>query len=100
LGGINNYQTELIEFEEYEQKIFKCKWSSILNNIRKIKKQIDPSCSLLNSNYTINIILNDLTLIFQLFGYSISDWFETFEYEKGISDFGINKLIAKKFLYE
>jgi len=100
LGGINNFQTELITNKNFEQKIYKCKWSSILNNIRKLKKQIEPSSNLLNVSFTVNNILNDLILIFQLYGYSIADWFETFDYEKGITDFGINKLIEKKDLYE
>jgi len=100
LGGINNFQTEFIQIDNFEQKIYKCKWSSILNNIRMLKKQIEPSSNLLNTSFTVNNIFNDLILIFQLYGYSIADWFETFEYEKGITDFGINKLLEKKVLYE
>lgn len=100
LGGNSNFQTESTIIGDYEQKIYKCKWSSILNNIRKLKKQIEPSSNLLNTSFVVNNIFNDLILIFQLYGYSIADWFETFDYEKGVSDFGFNKLMDKKFLYE
>jgi len=100
LGGINNFQTEFIKIENFDQKIYKCKWSSILNNVRKLKKQIEPSSNLLNTSFTVNNIFNDLILIFQIYGYSVADWFETFDYEKGITDFGINKLLNKERLYE
>lgn len=97
LGGINKYQTEPLEVEGHEYNIYKCKWSSILTSIRKVKKQIEPSSNLLNTSFTLNVILNDLILIFQIYGYSVADWFESFEYEKGITDFGITNLSKKIF---
>ena len=99
LGGINKYETEELEVDGCEYNIYKCKWSSILNTIRKVKKQIEPTCDLLNSNFTVNVILNDLIAIFQLFGYSIADWFEYFEYENGISELGIKTFLEKEYLY-
>lgn len=89
LGGINNNQSELCK----EYKIYKCKWTSILNTIRNVKKKIEPTAALLNSNFAINVILDDLISIFQIFGYSTADWFEVFDYESGINDSSIDTFV-------
>jgi len=100
LGGINNNLSEIVKVNENDFKIYKCKWSDILKNIKFLKTKIEYSSDILNANFGINNILLDIITVFQLYGFSVADWFDVFQYESGLFDKSIRTLISKKQFYE
>ena len=96
LGGINSYKNEQLLINENKITIYKCKWISILKNTELIKEKLELSSSFFNPiPPTINI-LNDLIIVFRLYGYSSSFWFEKFNYEQGITETSLKSLINNK----
>lgn len=97
LGGIRSNNMEKVEINDKEYGIHKIKWSAILREALKVKKQIEASSGLLIYNRLIERILDDIIEAFKLFGYSASDWFEKFNYEVGITEEAIIKLGKTNF---
>lgn len=92
LGGINDEKKEVVEIDEKIVEVYKCRWKNILETIKIFKNDIETSSHLVNSNFALQNILDDLILSFSLFGFSIADWFETFIKPLNIVDSSITNL--------
>lgn len=101
LGGIWKKETEEVEIKvkgEYIKiKIYKCKWASILENVKNFRNNIEESASFLSSSRSVQNILSDMILAFAIYGFSVADWFEKFEYREKIKQDSIDKLLQWTF---
>jgi hypothetical protein len=92
LGGIRTTKTEIILNSDNPVKIYKCKWQRILDEVKEVLYKMESSFNLSNNNTAIYNILSDIILSFGMYGYSTSNWFETFIKPINISQSGINLL--------
>lgn len=100
LGGINKYKTEKITVKDSVFNVYKCRWASILSNIKLVKSKIELSSEVLNSSIPTINVLNDLIIGFGIYGFSTADWFENFNYQKRINNESIIHLLKDKFKNE
>lgn len=78
LGGLRLKMAEEHTSIILTQRIYKCKWTGILQAVLSVKEQMELSIDLLNANWAINNILTDIILVFRMFGFSTAPWFESF----------------------
>tara|TARA_R110001592_G_scaffold262565_1_gene527637 strand:+ start:11969 stop:12364 length:396 start_codon:yes stop_codon:yes gene_type:complete len=78
LGGLRLKKAEEHTTNNLSQRIYKCKWTGLLQAVISVKEQMELSVALLNANWAINNILTDIILVFRMFGFSTAPWFEHF----------------------
>lgn len=78
LGGLSNKELEELIIKGEPYLIYKCHWRWILRSVLSLKDEIGRSKIHINSNWSISNVLEDIILIFRLFGYSTAPWFDNF----------------------
>ena len=78
LGGLYTHETQIIDVNGTEHKIYMCAWKSLLNTIQHIIYDMELASNYTNSNVAITRILKDIVLSFELFGFPTALWLERF----------------------
>jgi hypothetical protein len=92
LGGLHQLTTNKVTVGENGIIIYKCSWRRILQEVLKAKKNLENSVDVLHVNWAINNVLEDLILVFRLFGFSTAPWFEEFMKPPRLNQKNMNKL--------
>ncbi len=95
LGGLHSQKTVQITIAKRNFKIYKCKWSRILDAVKNVQYNLELSKQYLHSTIAIDNILSDIVLCFELFGFSSSDWLERMPSKTNIHKSSINFLSHK-----
>lgn len=95
LGGLHSQKIALVNVNNKDYKIYKCKWIGILKAVKNVQYNLDLSKQYLNSTIAIDNILSDIILCFELFGFSSSDWLESMPSKINIRTSSINFLSHK-----
>lgn len=78
LGGLYTHETQIIDVNGNEHKIYMCAWKSLLNTIQHIIYDMELASNYTNSNVALARILKDIVLCFELFGFPTALWLERF----------------------
>jgi hypothetical protein len=78
LGGLNQLTESTVLVNENNITIYKCSWKRLLREVLRAKKNLEKSVDVLHVNWAINNVLEDLILVFRLFGFSTAPWFDEF----------------------
>lgn len=92
LGGLHTTNTDVLKIGEIEHLIYKCQWSTLLNTIKDIQYQFQQIDTLTNSNKSINNIIDDIIMCFELFGFSAADWLERLQSPIKLNDSSLTLL--------
>lgn len=92
LGGLRSKRPETVNVNNLEITVHKCSWRGILQAVLSAKNQIEISGSLLSSTWAITNILEDIIVVFRMFGYSTAPWFEDFIKPNYLESSSIEKL--------
>jgi hypothetical protein len=92
LGGLHQLTASNVTVGENDIIIYKCSWKRLLQEVLKAKKNLENSVDVLHVNWAINNVLEDLILVFRLFGFSTAPWFDEFIKPIHLDPKNINKL--------
>lgn len=76
IGGISNSDTETIKLGEQSIKVIKCRWSSLVNQIKLVRTDISIGKLCIPNSDSVLTILDDLILGFRIHGYFVGEWME------------------------
>lgn len=82
IGGLTDYLSEQqIEIAGAHMSIVKCKWSSILSEVKSSVDRLENAKGVLNNIDASIIILNDIIRGFDLHGYVAGTWLEDWNFK-------------------
>lgn len=78
LGGLTNRDLEKVKVSGTDYWIHKMDWTSLANAVRETRISFEDTRALLSIGQSSQMILDDIALVLETYGFSSRDWFENY----------------------